>query len=84
MSAPWGIVNAELLASFYAGNSAFAFKFSLNGVSLIESITFDAINAFGIGSMTKTFSFVNKKTGKFGGRCMAIYAPNGTCKSSIR
>lgn len=47
---------------------------------MIESITLDAKNAFGIGLMNKEFKFKGDKSG----RCMAIYAPNGTCKSSIR
>lgn len=47
---------------------------------MIESITLNAKNSFGIGSMSQKFVFKNSESG----RCMAIYAPNGTCKSSIR
>lgn len=50
---------------------------------MIESITFNAKNAFGIGSMTNTFSFVNKKDSKSGAHCIALYAPNGTGKTSL-
>lgn len=47
---------------------------------MIESITFKAKNAFGIGAMSHEFTFKDSRAG----RCMAIYAPNGTCKSSMR
>lgn len=46
----------------------------------MDTLTFSAKNAFGIGSMNHTFKF--KEPSK--SHCMAIYAPNGTCKSSIR
>lgn len=47
----------------------------------MDSITFRASNAFGIGKLDHTFSLGNKSGG---GRCVAIYAPNGVCKSSLR
>lgn len=53
-----------------------------NGATLIEFITFNAKNAFGIGSMSLEFSFLNNKR-EPRGRCMAIYAPNGTGKTSL-
>lgn len=43
----------------------------------LKSITINASNAFGIGQLDCSFS-LNKN------RCIAIYAPNGTCKTSLR
>ena len=48
----------------------------------MDSLTISAKNAYGIGYMEHTFSFLTKD-GKHR-RCIAIYAPNGTCKSSLR
>ena len=47
----------------------------------MKSITLKVSNAFGIGGLDHTFVFGNKSGG---GRCVAIYAPNGVCKSSLR
>ena len=43
----------------------------------MKSITINASNAFGVGQLNCSFN-VSKK------RCVAIYAPNGTCKTSLR
>jgi hypothetical protein len=46
----------------------------------MDSLTFRANDSFGIGSMIHTFSF-NEGNNE---NCLAIYAPNGSCKSSLR
>lgn len=43
----------------------------------MKSITINASNAFGVGQLNCSFN-VSKN------RCIAIYAPNGTCKTSLR
>lgn len=48
----------------------------------MDSLTINAENAYGIGRMEHTFRFLDK-AGKLH-RCIAVYAPNGTCKSSLR
>lgn len=48
----------------------------------MNSLTICAENAYGIGRMEHTFHFLDK-AGELH-RCIAVYAPNGTCKSSLR
>lgn len=48
----------------------------------MDLLTVSAENAYGIGRMNNSFKFLDKNGERH--RCIAIYAPNGTCKSSLR
>lgn len=48
----------------------------------MDSLIVSAENAYGIGHMNHLFKFLDKNGVRH--RCIAIYAPNGTCKSSLR